>query len=890
MATDPWAGFEEVAAPAAQAYPGVIPGRAKTPDAPTPLQIKADARADASLGLAQEAAVRAKEAADRADKARIPEGASAGIQENLKTLRALDDALSGLKGRPQSIGPGTGMLGDYVTQYNDPKGTGVRSVIGAVGAYKIHDLSGAAVSAAEAPRFTPFVPSVTDRPEVAEAKLKKFRQALELQIAEQLDYYTPANGYRPYVTPAADEFRRSLTGGPDGPIKTDASGNPIEVTVTDDAGLTGSVTDDSPDPNDGGKSTEPHNTFLGSVGDIVEAGASVPGIIVNPLGQALYNATGYGATKYDLGTIIREGLDLPRNPDGLVRNLNTFTASAMAGGGLARGASMLTKPGLAREVLSTLGESPIRDAAAGTGGALGAYYGEKVGGAPGAVAGGVLGAVAAHGGAGALVRSPRPVNAATAALRDAGEAEGVTVNRAMVDPTSNNRVSGVDATMGGGPRLQRGMRQVEGQFEGRVQALGRDGRPMLNSSGEPDQIALGDTVKRAGERSIAETGKIAKRKYDRAERLAGDARVTPKESLARVEAMIGKLGETPETNAAEISFLEKIRSDLSNDLSVGGLRRMRTSLRKKISKGDLVYGEDEANVLAIMDGAADDIRAGLAAQGKSDAASAFDAADKAYRARMEYVTGTVQNLLGKRNAALSSEDIAKRFTSMAAKDARGLRKFYATLTPEESADVAATFAERLGTNAKDGFSVAQFMRQTSSKNMSDEAARTMFGAEGLASIRNLRTLGREIERVTGAMNSRTSKTAPAANYRQWLTDAILGGGGAAVLQGANGGVTMGTAATGIAAGAATVGVKALRDTLSARALMSPKITKWLTEAPRTTDPKAINAHFARLGAIAKQEPALAADIQSLQESIMRAANDNAVRSAVASEGEQDQKR
>lgn len=405
------------------------------------------------------------------------------------------------------------------------------------------------------------------------------------------------------------------------------------------------------------------------------------------------------------------------------------------------------------------------------------------------------------------------------------------------------------------------MEAIEGQFEGRVDNLGRGGTAMLdNATGGVDRIAVGDKVRGAGERFIEKSGRAAKAKYDRAEKLAGDAKITPKDSVTAVDDMIAKLSETPDTFQQEIAYLQGIRGDLSRDLSVGGLRRMRTALRKKISKGDLVYGEDEARVKEILDVAADDIRAGLTAQGRSQAARAFDTADKAYRARMDYIENTVQKMLGRRQDNLPAETVAKRFESMSSNDARGLRKFYATLTPEERADVAATFAETLGRNNKDGFTVTQFLRQTT--KLSDETARTLFGPEGAQSIQNLRKIGKEVERVTGAMNSRTSKSG-VASFRDWMWSLMAGGGGAFV-----GGIEAAAAAGGVA------GATAANQIFTARALMSPKIQKWILQTPKTTNPRAIDAHFNRLGEIAKAEPALAGEIEVLRKGILGAANDN----------------
>lgn len=506
-------------------------------------------------------------------------------------------------------------------------------------------------------------------------------------------------------------------------------------------------------------------------------------------------------------------------------------------------------------------------------GALGGFgYGEGLEGSTinalgGAALGGALGgggqvvanALAprlASGAADVAARGQRAVD-----LSRAGQAEGVTVNRAMVDPALANRVTGVDATLTGGPRIQREMRAIEGQVEGRVADLGQGGRAM-------NEVTGGQAIEGAGKRFIERSGAQARRKYDRAERLAGNARVEPVESLRRVDEMLATLQETPGTNAKEIAFLETLRSDLGSDLSVGALRRMRTAMRRRISRGELTFGEDEARVLAIMDGAADDIRAGLTAQGKAQAARAFDVADKAYRARMDYISGTLQRIMGRRNANQPAEQAWRKFEAMASSrgDAIGLKRFYATLTPEERADVAATFAEDLGKNNAGEFSVAHFLSQ--SEKLSDDAIETIFGPQGAESIRNLRALGSEVKRVTGAMNSRTSKTGVANNYRDWLYNLLLGG-----IAGGGGAITGGSTAAIAGAGAA-LGANALRSALTARSLTSPNIARWIAQAPRTASPKAIDNHFARLSDIAKAEPALAGEIESLRNAIMQAANDN----------------
>lgn len=654
--------------------------------------------------------------------------------------------------------------------------------------------------------------------------------------------------------------------GPDGGMGYDAEGKEL--------GFYGSVTDDSPTQAETIAANpifaEPDAAVLARQGftlGLADEAAGIGGAIGNLL-QLENPVKGYQLWR-----------DVERAQVGRARqNLGGVGTAIEVGSGFGGVAN------LPRNALLSVGQAARQGAGIGAVGGFG--YGEGTEGSvintlAGAALGGAIG-----GGAQMFGNALAPATAGRAQVvaqrgqraRDltrAGQAEGVTVNRAMVDPALENRVTGVDATVVGGPRIQREMSRIEGQIEGRVGDLGQGGRAMNEMTG-------GQTIERAGQRFIDRTGKSAKAKYDRAARLAGDTKVPPAQSLQAVDTMIADLSETGSTSANELQFLNTLRGDLTKDLSVRGLRRIRTNLRQRISKGELTFGEDEARVLAIMDTAADDIRAGLNAQGKTAAANAFDAADKAYRARMEYITGTVQKVLGKRNANVPAEQMWRRFESMASArgDAVGLKRLYATLTPDERADVAATFAHELGRNNAGDFSVSHFLRQ--SEKLSDDALRTIFGKEGAESVANLRTLGREVKRVTGAMNSRKSGTGVANNYRDWLYNLLLGG-----IAGGGGAVTGGSS-TAIAGAGAALGANAVRSALSARSLTSTKLTKWLAQAPRSATPQAINQHYARLGDIAKAEPALAGEIESLRSAIMNAANDNAmtVTSATANDNSQ----
>lgn len=552
-------------------------------------------------------------------------------------------------------------------------------------------------------------------------------------------------------------------------------------------------------------------------------------------------------------------------------------SGALMAGPVARAAGMQFAPNATRAAGAAMTANPITTSAG-----MGALYGAGMdnenrlrGAAMGGALGGGLGAgvkYAVTPGANALVNAVGARRSAgvipnAPEVAAAGQAEGVTVNRAMIDPRLENRVSGVDASLVGGPQFRAGMNKVQGQIEGRVNALGRGGNAMENAT-------AGQTYKAAGERFIKDSGKSAARKYDRAEQLAGDAKVAPQQSLQEVDDAIARLSETPGTNAAEISFLNTLKGDLSNDLSVGALRRMRTSLRKKISTGGLVFGEDEARVLGIMDAAANDIRAGLQAQGKSNAARAFDVADKEYRGRMEFINGTLQKIIGKRGSNLSSEQVANNLSGMArGRDTEGVKAFLAKLTPDEHADVAATFAESLGKNNRGEFSVAHFLSQTAERKFPPRALATIFGEDGAKSIQNLRLLGKEVDRVNKMRN--TSNTARAADYKSAIINTLLGLGS---------GFGTGSITTGLATAATAGGVKAGRDMLSARMLLNPKITRWIATAPRTTDPAVINAHIGRLESMSRAGAIGRMDAQAIQDYLRAAAGQSPSRAAAQDEG------
>ncbi len=603
------------------------------------------------------------------------------------------------------------------------------------------------------------------------------------------------------------------------------------------------------------------------VGDIAEAAGDTLGIVANPLNAGINAVLGTNLGT-DLGQAFRDATGLPapiNETEKLASAINKGGASALGMAGLARtGAGLAT--GATENALARFGAAPATDTiAGGTSGAGGEYARQKGVGPVGQVLASVAAGGASIPAVSAITRrmGPAPV---MNDLMQAGQAEGVSVNRAMVDKTVAPRVTGTQATLVGGRKINSEMGKISGQIEQGVQRLGNGGTSLRD---EPS--SAGKLVQDSAERFIKKSGKQARKLYDQAEAAAGDVKIQPQEAGQEIGSIITRLSETANTNSAEIAYLKGLEEDLGKGLSVGALRDLRTTLRQKISKGELTFGQNESRVLGIMDAISRDLENGLRSQGKEAAARLFAQADKSYRARMEFITGTVQKIIGKRNSNLSSEQVFSRFEAMARPrgDEAGLARMMRTMESDEQADIAATFADALGKSSGKPFSPSTLVTQA--EKLPEAARVNLFGQEGAASLNRLIKLANEHARVTGSFNN--SRTGQANDYRSWALNVVFGTiipAAASVISGSG---VSGATIAGATGAAAVAGAKAGRDALSAKALMSTELTKWLATAPATTSPKAINSHFDRLKAIAARQPALQADIRQLQDRMMNAAND-----------------
>lgn len=170
-------------------------------------------------GAAQPVTLGGQAVQARAIKA--PATVQKALFENDAALRKIEDALAAIDAYPEALGA-VNYLGDTIRQRSDPKGVEARALVADIGSLKLHDRSGAAVTAAETPRLKPFIPAATDTPDTAKKKLELFRREYQTMQDDILASYPKAGGGRaakPRTVQAPPTNARGWT------LHTDAQGN-----------------------------------------------------------------------------------------------------------------------------------------------------------------------------------------------------------------------------------------------------------------------------------------------------------------------------------------------------------------------------------------------------------------------------------------------------------------------------------------------------------------------------------------------------------------------------------------------------------------------------------------------------------------------------------------
>lgn len=507
------------------------------------------------------------------------------------------------------------------------------------------------------------------------------------------------------------------------------------------------------------------------------------------------------------------------------------------------------------------GRSLVADASYGAVYGAGESNENRVG---GAVVGGAAGAagnvaVRAIGGVASRYRSrpPSPARAAGREVLEAGQRQGIDVMPADVGGPAVRRLTSAAAQ---GPvsaiPIVRRAQQVTAQAQAARDRIANDIAAVV----EPE--AAGQAARRGAQAFIGRTATRARTLYNQAESLARGVEVPLTNARANIDQHIAELESVP-GGSEGLEALRTLRDEMDGAFTVQGIRGMRTQLRDRFISNGLRGSDLERRVNQVVDAAGDDIVSGLQAAGRNDAASAYRAADRYWRARVRTIDEALEPIIGQ-NGQKSGEEII----SALERDSRGnnarLASFVRALPEDEQAIVRSTFVGQLGRGnagtqnaAGDAFSLPQFL--THWNRMSPGAKRTLFTGESRAALDDL---------------ARVAEGTREAQRYQNFSNTAGGVTGQLLISGvpyAMGGLLYTVAALGSQYGVGNL-------------LARPGFARWLARAPRTGMPR---AYIDRLERIARADAAIAPEVTGLRQALLSAANDNVTPAVAASETDQD---
>lgn len=471
----------------------------------------------------------------------------------------------------------------------------------------------------------------------------------------------------------------------------------------------------------------------------------------------------------------------------------------------------------------------IQDAAAG------AAVEGTVGAATGGLFGQVSKAMAPKFVASAASARAAPMTEAEQVARAASR-QGLDVLPADVGgPVSRGLTAATAQTPLGVVPIARGAQQLDEQAATRVAAISDEiGKAAADSEG------IGTAATEGALKYASAAKKAGGRLYDAAAAKAGDAQIDLQGARDVLDQQIARLKAVP-GGGAGLKEAEALRASLDKPYPVQGVRDMRT---ENFVAPDFRGTPVEARMKAVTNAAADDIVAGLRAQGKSDAAEIFRAADKHWRETLSNLKRNIEPIIGKLDNLKSPEAVASALNSAMKNNGSRVGKFINSLPSEQQGVVRASMLQPLGRD-KDGiFSIARFA--TDWNALSPAAKRAVFGPEARAALDDLALVGSGAKQAAKYANH--SNTARAV-----IADRMLG--------------TLGTGAT-IGVSLKTFGLALGAQYGMGRLLASPRFARWLARSASTS--LSAPAYLDRLGRIARAEPAIANEVLSLQKRLVEA--------------------
>lgn len=130
----------------------------------------------------------------------IPQAAMKSMIQNDVALSRVQDAMRAIETAPGALGVTNMGPGAWIKNHTNasPQDIEARAAVADIGSQVIHDRSGAAVTVSEYPRLAPFIPSASDSPKVAKAKLLRLGSLLQEEADLYKSNYSEDQGFTPY--------------------------------------------------------------------------------------------------------------------------------------------------------------------------------------------------------------------------------------------------------------------------------------------------------------------------------------------------------------------------------------------------------------------------------------------------------------------------------------------------------------------------------------------------------------------------------------------------------------------------------------------------------------------------------------------------------------------
>jgi len=304
----------------------------------------------------------------------------------------------------------------------------------------------------------------------------------------------------------------------------------------------------------------------------------------------------------------------------------------------------------------------------------------------------------------------------------------------------------------------------------------------------------------------ARSAEAGGRLYDDAAQMAAGTQIETPRTLAAVNALIDQAERTP-GNTPGLEALRSLRDDLTPtpdqtvspsifDREFGGtgpttipgnraqyaidnLRRLRTSFGDNFDSSQRAAREAANSLWGPL---SEDIQHGLTAQGRTDAANAYRAADQHWAQRQQNLDEIVDPIL----AGRSHELLSDKLVDMTRNDSDLLNRGLALMSPDQAAQVQAALVRNLGRSksgaqntAGDAFSLHSF--GTDWDKLSDGVKSTMLSGQAGQDLQDLARIA-EAAKASGRYKntSNTARSLDALNLLRAGTSGILGAGGEAV--------------------------------------------------------------------------------------------------------------